>query len=380
MAPMLVVAASVTDTDMVLAHHFDDDGDGMYSDCDPCLDTATSVLDWDGDQLCAEDNCKFDDNPDQADSDGDGLGDVCDECDAADIGDHEEICYENFAYGDTLCYEAGDGIDDACDNCPDEINPDQDDNDNDGLGDPCDADDDNDGFDDDEDLCPLVPASWSVQWVQTRWYGYYAWSYGHDDADGDGVGDDCDNCPGLATTDTSDMDGDGVGNACDDDLDGDGVDNDLDNCEDVSNEQQLDYDGDLDGDACDPDPGCNADLIDDPCNWPEFDEIQGLPDRMACIGTACVELLDASQIEMLTQRLRVADPVEQAEIAQVLGAYGHRDPSVRGTLQSLHDSTRDRTVWYASDLALDWHARGPVLHRLGDGGTRELSANDPMTR
>ena len=42
------------------------------------------------------------------------------------------------------------------DNCPDFPNPDQADNDNDGVGDVCDDDDDNDGVIDTEDNCPLL--------------------------------------------------------------------------------------------------------------------------------------------------------------------------------------------------------------------------------
>ncbi len=50
------------------------------------------------------------------------------------------------------------------------------------------------------------------------------------DADGDGVGDSCDNCPSVANADQADGDGDGIGDACDvcandplNDADGDGV-------------------------------------------------------------------------------------------------------------------------------------------------------------
>jgi hypothetical protein len=103
-------------------------------------------------------------DPDQADADGDGLGDACDAC---------PYDADNDADGDGVCGDV--------DNCPAAANPDQADTDGDGLGDACDA-------------CPYDADN---------------------DADGDGVCGDVDNCPATANPDQADTDGDGIGNACD---------------------------------------------------------------------------------------------------------------------------------------------------------------------
>ncbi len=81
------------------------------------------------------------------------------------------------------------------------------------------------------------------------------------DADGDGVGDVCDNCAAVPNTDQIDSDGDGVGDACDNcpavanvdqaDFDSDGYGDACDNCVNVANSDQFDVDGDGVGDVCD---------------------------------------------------------------------------------------------------------------------------------
>ena len=72
------------------------------------------------------------------------------------------------------------------------------------------------------------------------------------DRDGDGIGDDVDNCPLLYNPDQADVDNDGTGDACDDDdSDGDGYPDYADNCRLTPNDQ-TDSDSDGIGDACDP--------------------------------------------------------------------------------------------------------------------------------
>jgi hypothetical protein len=84
-------------------------------------------------------------------------------------------------------------------------------------------------------------------------------------SDGDGIGDDVDNCPFVANTDQTDGDGDGIGDPCDvcafdpdNDADADGICafdqlGALDNCPELSNPDQIDTDEDGAGDACDAD-------------------------------------------------------------------------------------------------------------------------------
>jgi len=191
-----------------------------------------------------DDNCPRVPNLMQADADGDGLGDVCDDdLDGDGVANTDDNCpreanarqLDTFGddEGDACSDVDGDWVIDRDDNCPEVFNLDQADLDGDREGDRCDPDDDDDGIRDDADNCPLLD------------------NRDQADGDGDGVGTACDNCPEDANASQRDTEYDGLGDACDPDDDDDGVLDDADNCPRTDNPNQYDQDGNGVGTACD---------------------------------------------------------------------------------------------------------------------------------
>ncbi len=259
----------------------DIDGDGCDNSNEPNSQWNRSVNgcivdgpDADGDSIPdSTDNCVLVVNPGQWDRDNDGIGNVCD----ADIdGDHcANIDEPNSMWNPLVdgCKSKGndidgDGVIDAIDNCLNVINSGQWDKDNDGVGNACDLDIDGDG-------CPNIKEPDS-QWNDK----VNDCIVKPNDADGDGILDDADNCVDEANPGQWDKDNDGIGNECDLDLDGDGCANELeplamwnphvngcpmmgpdsdgdgvidalDNCIDVPNLGQWDWDNDGVGNECD---------------------------------------------------------------------------------------------------------------------------------
>ncbi len=201
----------------------DQDGDGFSGRVSPLFDGC--------------DNCPGNSNPTQLNTDGDALGDACDPDDDNDgIADGSDTCPTVYdpTNNPASCLDSdGDGIFNGSDNCPNDSNANQANNDGDSMGDVCDPDDDNDGVLDGPDNCDFIANPGQENWNGNAFGDACedadgdGWMDNIDNckqfgnpaqtnSDGDLYGDICDNCPTTPNNAQADVDGDLLGDHCDD--------------------------------------------------------------------------------------------------------------------------------------------------------------------
>lgn len=252
----------------------DEDHDRIADRQDNCprstnADQADGDADGTGDRC---DNCPAHANPDQADDDGDGDGDACQDSDGDDVLDSEDNCLRIHNPGQADCDADGQGdacdqgadrdgdeVFDGCDNCPDHPNSGQQESDGHSceeagvdfgwvattcpnrLGGGCTVPVDDEWF---WDTCDTICSNLGATGCESGRYSPLDAECGADDQeigcretppmdemegralarsmtcvclglDGDGVGDECDNCPDMINPDQGDGDGNGIGDICD---------------------------------------------------------------------------------------------------------------------------------------------------------------------
>ena len=249
----------------------DDDGDSIGDPSDACHNGETGWIsapntDHDGD------GCR--DESEDLDDDNDGIFDNYDDCQKGSLGWISTLENDEDQNGCEDVDTDGDGYVDQLDKCPG-LSDDQADLDGDGIGDACETDTDGDGIDDEFDNCPRDDFDWESEHdsdydqdgcIDDTWDA---------DDDSDGVLDLSDNCPKGAINWNASFDHDNDG--CHDDEedtddDNDGYEDSIDNCpRGIVGPQGRDSDLDQDGciDSSEDDDDDNDGVLDslDQCRY-----------------------------------------------------------------------------------------------------------------